>query len=77
MKHTKLESGLHALVWRESRLFVAKCVEIELASQGKSKDEAIKNLQEALELYFEDEKLTLPSLTNLELLAFPFRLGYA
>jgi predicted RNase H-like HicB family nuclease len=31
-------------------------LEVELASQGKRKKEALKNLKEALELYFEDEK---------------------
>lgn len=44
-----------ALVWKEEDLYVAKCLEVEVASQGKTKKEALKNLQEALELYFEDE----------------------
>lgn len=47
----------HTLVWREDKLFVAKCLEVEVASQGKTKKEALDNLKEALELYFEDEKL--------------------
>lgn len=48
--------GYNALVWKESGLFVAKAIEVEVASQGKTKVEALKNLEEALELYFEDEE---------------------
>lgn len=51
------KSGFHALVWQEDKLFVAKAIEVELASQGKSKIEALKNLEEAIDLYFEDEKI--------------------
>ncbi len=63
-----LQSGFHALVWQEGKWFVAKCLEMEIASQGKTKLEALKNLEEALELYFEDEKVTPPdTLTNPEI----------
>lgn len=48
MKH------IHTIVWKENNWFVAKALEVEIASQGKSETEAVKNLQEALELYFED-----------------------
>jgi len=34
---------------------VAKGIEVEVASQGSTKKEALQNLQEALELYFENE----------------------
>jgi predicted RNase H-like HicB family nuclease len=34
---------------------VARCVEVEVASQGRTIEEALDNLREALELYFEDE----------------------
>lgn len=46
---------LNTIVWKENKIFVAKFLEVELASQGKTKEEAIKNLKEALELYLEDE----------------------
>ena len=36
---------------------MARCLEIEIASQGKTTDEALANLKEALELYFEDMPL--------------------
>lgn len=46
---------IHSIVWKENRLFVAKALEVEVASQGKSEQEALKNLKEALELYFENQ----------------------
>lgn len=52
---------LPAIVWREGNLFVAKLVGIELASQGKTRSEAVKNLKEALDLYLEDEGVKIPS----------------
>ena len=42
---------LHTVVWKERKLFVAKFLEIELASQRKTMREALANLKEALELY--------------------------
>lgn len=46
---------LSALVWKDDDFYVAKSIEVEVASQGKTKKEALINLKEALELYFEDE----------------------
>ena len=58
-----------AIVWKEDAWFVAKCLEIEVASQGKTKKDALSNLTEALELYFEDEPKfeKLPSFKDLSL----------
>jgi len=39
----------------ESGWFVAQCLEVDVVSQGKTPDDALANLKEALELYFEDE----------------------
>lgn len=52
---------LSAVVWQEGKLFVAKTLGLELASQGKTKKEALKNLKEALELLLEDEGIDVPS----------------
>ena len=46
-----------AVVWKEDDFFVAKTVGLELASQGSTKKEALNNLQEALDLFLEDEKV--------------------
>lgn len=66
----RLKSGLHVLLWQEGEWYVVKCLEIEVASQGKTKKEALKNIEEALQLYFADENISPPTtLTNLELIS--------
>ena len=37
----------------EDDLYVAQCLELDVASQGKSEQEALENLREAIELHFE------------------------
>jgi predicted RNase H-like HicB family nuclease len=46
---------LAATVVPDGDWYVARCDEVEVASHGRSIEEALANLQEALELYFEDE----------------------
>jgi predicted RNase H-like HicB family nuclease len=47
--------GLTATVVSEAEWFVTRCVEVEVASQGWTTGQALANLREALEPYFEDE----------------------
>ena len=42
-----------ASVYKEGAWYVAQAVDIDVASQGESVDEALANLREALELHFE------------------------
>lgn len=42
-----------AAVTRDDGWYVARCLEVEVTSQGKSPEKAQANLREALELYFE------------------------
>ena len=44
-------------IQKEDDWFVAKCLENNVASQGKTMEEATDNLHEALSLYYEDEVL--------------------
>lgn len=46
-------------VWQEDDLLVAQCLEEDVASQGETEAEALANLREALELYFEPPTPTL------------------
>ncbi len=46
---------IHSVVWKEDKWYVAKALEVEVTSQGKNEKEALGNLKEALELYFEDQ----------------------
>ena len=43
------------IVKKEEEWFVATCFENDIASQGKTIDEAIENLKEAIALFYEDE----------------------
>ena len=47
---------IHAVVWKEENLYVAKALEVEVTSQGETEKEGLENLKEALELYFEDQE---------------------
>lgn len=49
------KKNLHYVIWKEGKYYVARSLEVEVASQGITRNEAITNLQEALELYFEDQ----------------------
>jgi len=49
-----------ASVWREGDWFVSQCLEVDVASQGETEEEALTNLQEALELHFEPPQATRP-----------------
>jgi predicted RNase H-like HicB family nuclease len=43
------------VVYREGRYFVSQCLNVDVSSFGETPREAIQNLKEAVELYFEDE----------------------
>jgi predicted RNase H-like HicB family nuclease len=47
-----------ATVWREGDWYVSQCLELDIASQGETEEEALANLKEALELHFEPPQAT-------------------
>jgi predicted RNase H-like HicB family nuclease len=49
-----------ATVWREGDWYVSQCLEVDVASQGATEEEALANLREALELHFEPPQATRP-----------------
>lgn len=56
-----------ASVWQEGDWFVVQCRELEIASQGRTKDEALDNLAEAIEVHFEPPAATiLPEVVAVE-----------
>jgi predicted RNase H-like HicB family nuclease len=63
---------LTAAIMNEPPWYVARCLEVEVASQGATVDEALANLKEALELYFEDAPV--PDLSEPPIIA-SFELG--
>ena len=62
-----MKREFNATVWREGNWFVAQCLEVDVASQGKTEQEALQNLREALELHFEEPRATItPHITTVE-----------
>ena len=45
-------------IHQEDDWYVAKCLENSVASQGRTMDEVLTNIKEALELYYEDNEDT-------------------
>ena len=66
-----MKFNLTVAVIKEDDWYVASCLENHIASQGKNREEALENLQEALELYFEDinemPNFEKPFVTSLEI----------
>jgi predicted RNase H-like HicB family nuclease len=56
-----------ATIWREGAWYVAQCLEVDVASQGETEEEALANLKEALELHFEPPQATrAPAVRTIE-----------
>ena len=47
-----------ASVSRDGDCFVAQCLEVDVASQGPTEEQALANLEEALALHFEPPRAT-------------------
>jgi predicted RNase H-like HicB family nuclease len=43
------------VVYREDEFFVSQCLNVDVSSFGATREEAVANLKEAVELYFEGE----------------------
>ena len=54
MKHIKTRQIFTNVVWKEDKYFVAQCLNVDVSSFGRTYEGALKNLEEALELYLED-----------------------
>ncbi|MDR1534236.1 MAG: type II toxin-antitoxin system HicB family antitoxin [Planctomycetota bacterium] len=50
-----MHTRFNVIVTHEPPWYVAKCVDNQVASQGRGVEEAVANLREALTLYYEDE----------------------
>ena len=57
-----------ASISQEDGWFVAQCIEVDVASQGKTEDEALENLSDALELHFTPPVASVsPQIRSLEI----------
>ena len=50
--------NLQNIVWKEGKYYVSQCLNVDISSFGKTKKEALINLGEAIDLYFEDSKMS-------------------
>lgn len=56
-----------ARITREDKWYIAQCVEVDVASQGETEQQAVDNLREAIILYFESPSPTaLPVTRKIE-----------
>jgi predicted RNase H-like HicB family nuclease len=53
-----MKQTFSASIVREGDWYVAQCLEVDVASQGETEDQALANLREALELFFEEPRAT-------------------
>lgn len=62
-----------ANIWKEGDYYVSQCLNVDVASFGSTRKEALANLEEALELYLEDtrapkiSKIERPDIVSLKL----------
>lgn len=49
------------VVYKEGDYFVSQCLNVDVSSFGKTIDEAVKNLEDAIELYLRDDLPKEPS----------------
>ena len=47
---------LKYIVQKEGKYYVSQCLNVDVSSFGRTMQEAIDNLNEALQLYFEDKE---------------------
>ena len=65
--------NLQNIVWKEGKYYVSQCLNVDISSFGKTKKESLKNLSEALDLYFEDAKIPkISEVKGAELVPFVF-----
>ncbi|CAN5763455.1 hypothetical protein BH18ACI4_BH18ACI4_29010 [soil metagenome] len=47
-----MKQSFSASIWQEGDWYIAQCIQVDIASQGATEDEALHNLRDALELHF-------------------------
>ena len=74
MKRLNLES----IIYKEDKYFVAQCLSVDVSSFGNTKKEAMSQLEDALNLYFdENEKPKIQKISGVEVFNFSMSGSYA
>ena len=53
------------IIWQEGKFYVSRCLNVEVSSFGETIGEALSNLREAVELYFENENFEFPEVDKI------------
>ncbi len=62
-----MKQRFSASISQEGEWFMAQCVQVDVASQGATEDEALENLRDALELHFSPPVATVvPHVRDIE-----------
>jgi predicted RNase H-like HicB family nuclease len=54
-----MKQRFSASIWQEGEWFIAQCVQVDVASQGATENQALENLRDALELHFSPPVATI------------------
>jgi len=49
---------VHVRIYKGEKYYVAECIDLPVVSQGKTLDEAVENIREAIHLHLEGEDLS-------------------
>lgn len=62
-----MKQRFSASIWQEGEWFIAQCVQVDVASQGVTEDDALENLRDALQLHFMPPVATMiPHVRDIE-----------
>ncbi len=62
-----MKQSFSASIWQEGDWYIAQCIQVDVASQGATEDEALDNLRDALELHFTPPVATIvPHVRDIE-----------
>ncbi len=53
-----MKRSFENVVWKEGEHFVAQCLNVDVSSFGDTKENALTNLKEALELYYDNDSIS-------------------
>lgn len=56
---------INFVIWKEDNYYIAQCLNAEISSFGDTLDEAVNNIKEAAELYYETENIEVQKIDNI------------
>ena len=64
-----------AIIKKGEKYYVGECVEIDVVTQGKTIDETLKNIEEAVALYFKNEDISALDLPSRPPITYPIEVS--